>query len=216
MLAPNQIPSTGRKTVFQVKQLGFASLSEFADSLPQEAIVTDIGAGLSRLGNKIASIRPDIRWINIDPCYANKAIFAEVKKEAPTSVEFLTEDIVQGSPGLTKLFGRVDLVYSYWMLPHLSLENDVAAKAALENMYELLKPEGKLIVGPVKKLGFGFLSPYRYKGTVEHPKAESKSQVIDDVLTHTRLWWLPRMVQLVSNRYNIHFGTLLVGGKRKE
>jgi hypothetical protein len=181
--------------------------------LPQKAVVADIGAGLSRLGHEVVSFRPDVRWINIDPCYDNAAIKDGIEHDG--EVEYLAEDIVKGSANLTKLTGKVDFVYSYWMLPHLSEESDEPVQKASSNMYDLLKPVGKLIVGPVKKLGFGFLSPYRYKGVKHYTKQQSKVEVVADIVRSTKLWWLPRKIQLFSNKYNIHFGALFVGGKQK-
>jgi hypothetical protein len=209
MLTPDHIPSTGRKTMFQASQLGYASVEAFAKSLPGAAVVIDVGAGWSRLGHEVTALRPDIRWINVDPCYAGKTAI----QNALSNLEFLSEDIVKGSAKLAELNGTADLVYSYWMLPHLSLESDKPARAAIDPMYDLLKPEGKLVIGPIKRLGLGLFSLYRYKGTVTYTKAQPKEDVATDVVRKTKLWWLPRAIQLFSNRHNIHLGAKLVGGK---
>jgi hypothetical protein len=215
MLRSDQIPTTGRKPTYQAKQLGFDSVVDFAASLPQEATVADVGAGLSRLGHEVLAIRPDVRWINIDPCYDDSVIRAEIGTKSPDNIEYFPEDIVQGSPRLTSLKGKIDLVYSYWMLPHLSEESDEPARAACGHMYDLLKPSGKLIVGPIKRPGFGLLSPYRYKGVKQYTKKQPKNDVITDVVATTKLWWLPRRIQLFSNRHNVHILALVLGGKHK-
>lgn len=214
MLTSKQIPTTGRKTTYQAKQFGYNSVRELAGALPKNAIVMDIGAGLSRLGHEVAALRDDIRWINVDPCYQEKT--ASIKfsgSQRASNVEFWSDNIVTGSTKLDGLHGTVDVVYSYWLMPHLSLEADEPAIHAVEHMYDLLKPKGKLIIGPVRKVGIGLLSPFRYKGTAIYTKTQDKAHVATDILNKTKLWWLPRLVQLVSNRHGIHIGAKFVGGK---
>lgn len=212
VLAAENIPSTGRKTLFQARQLGYDSVAAFAASLPKAAVVIDVGAGWSRLGHEVASMRPDVRWTNVDPCYASSKV-AEAGEDLPPNLTLLASDIVQGSAEFKALKSSADLVYSYWLLPHLSLESEAPARAAVEHMYELLKPTGKLVVGPVRKVGMGLLSPYRYKGVQRYTRDQAKGQIADDIVKRTKLWWLPRMVQLLSNRHNIHVGAKFVGGK---
>lgn len=216
MLQPRQIPTTGRKVGFQVKQLGFTSAKGFASSLPKDAVIADVGAGLSRLGHEVAALRPDITWVNIDPGYKDKGILATASQNLPSNVILLDANIVEGFKKLPKpLEHKADLVYSYWLLPHLSLENDQTARKACGHMFELLKPNGRLVVGPVRHWGLGLLSPFRYKGNAIHSAQDNKDTVISETINQTRLWWLARMVQLFSNKYGIHVGAKFVGGKIK-
>src|SRR5688500_1438327 len=97
MLNPAQIPTTGRKTAFQARQLGYESVVDFAASLPEGATIVDVGAGLSRLGHEVGNYRPDVHWINIDPCYRDEEIAAAAQEGLPDNVRLLSEDIVQGS-----------------------------------------------------------------------------------------------------------------------
>jgi hypothetical protein len=83
-------------------------------------------------------------------------------------------------------------------------------------MLNLLKPVGKIVVGPVRHWAIGLLSPFRYNGTVTHVGTEEKEVVVKDIITKTRLWWLARFVQRFSNQHKIHIGVLFVGGQRKK
>jgi SAM-dependent methyltransferase len=213
MQRPDQIPTTGRKAAFLAKQLGYASVSEFAKSLPKGAVVLDVGAGISRLGHEVARARPDVAWTNIDPGYTYANIRAIADRDRPTNLRLLTDDIVQGSEGLEALNGKADLLFSYWLLPHLSVESDEPARAAIQHMLEILKPGGKLVVGPVKQLGFGFLSPFRYKGTRTYEAGDEAA--VADIVAATKLWWLPRLIQRYANRCKIHIASRVVGGTSK-
>lgn len=210
MIEVSNIPTTGRKPAFQVKQMGFKSLDDFTNSLPKNASVADIGAGYSRLGEEVASTRNDITWINIDPCYS------DIKMKVSSKVKFINADIVLPNNKLKMMKGKIDVVYSYWLMPHLSLENSVAANNALVNMKELLSDKGVLIVGPIKKLGLGIFSFIRYKETLRYKKSQLSPQVIEFIVFQTKLWWLPRKVQLIANRYNIHIAKLFVGGRIRQ
>lgn len=216
MLEPKHIPTTGRKVKFQLKQLEFPSLETFAASLPKGAVVADVGAGLSRLGHEVGALRSDITWINIDPAYAFPSIHQAASKNLPSNVSLCAGDIVKGFTLSEELRNGADLVYSYWLLPHLSLEDDSVASAACEHMLDLLKPTGKLAIGPVRHWGLALLPPFRYSGTVWHDKTEEREAVITDCLAKTKLWWLARLVQLFTNRYQLHLGAYFVGGRTKK
>lgn len=211
MIRPSQIPNTGRKPLFLVRQLGFDSVPEFASSLPKGAIVVDIGAGLSLLGQETAGLRADIHWINIDPGYSKKPLMSRLKSSSPSNLVLLAADITSGTSAIYILNGKADFVFSYWLLPHLSLETDDKAKIALQHMFNLLKPNGKLSVGPIHKPGF--LNLFRYKGATTYSSKEASDSVIAGIVSRTKLWWLPRIVQRFSNRHNIHIGKRFVGGK---
>lgn len=210
------IPTTGRSPAFQAAQCGFSSVAVFAKSLPQNAIVADVGAGVSRFGHEVARARPDITWINIDPCYKDKSLRQQMERDMPANVTLFSGDVVEGFTPPKLLTAGADLVYSYWALPHMSLRGDAPAAAAIGTMYKLLKPRGKLIVGPIKKPSLGLLSLYRYKGTVTYTRRQPRQKVITDAIARTKLWWLPRVVQNISNTYNIHFGMYFVRGTSKK
>lgn len=207
MIKPSQIPSTGRKPLFLVKQLGFNSVARFAESLPEGALVADIGAGLSTFGQEVASMRADIHWINVDPCYLDKKIARWLPENLPPNLELLTDNITLESDTLSGLNAKMDFVFSYWLIPHLSLEDDTAARTAIKNMTTLLKREGKMAVGPIRK--HGILSSFRYRGTIIYDKQNIDA---DEIIRKTKLWWLPRTIQRFSNQHNIHIGLRFVGG----
>lgn len=215
MLQPKQIPTTGRRADFHVQQLGYNSLKDFATSLPKNAVVADVGAGLSRLGHHVAELRKDITWVNIDPCYKDKGVLKKARENLPPNVTLCDTNIVDGFKAPEELRDGADLVFSYWLLPHLSLESNTPAETACRHMLELLKPTGKLIVGPVRNWGLGLFSPYRYKGTISYARKENPDTAIAEIVSQTKLWWLGRIVQLFSNRHQIHLASKLVGGKSK-
>lgn len=210
-----KIPSTGRSPEFQVKQLGFNSVADFASSLPKDGTVADVGAGVSQLGHLVASLRPDITWVNIDPCYQDASLRTKLDARKPTNLILSSANILEEFVVPSQLKNGADLVYSYWLLPHLSTGSDTPARRAVGNMYDLLKPSGVMRVGPVRQVGFGLFSPLRYKGVTTHKKTQGAPVIIDQVVARTKLWWLPRFMQQISNTYNIHLGMWFVGGKTK-
>lgn len=209
MLTAQQIPTTGRKTAFQVHQWGFDDIASLAASLPQNAVIIDVGAGLSQFGDDVVRIRRDVGWVNVDPFYAHSS----TDKPKDSKVKYLPVDIVEPGKLLKDLTGKADTVYSYWMLPHLSLDGHEPAIKAIRHMYSLLCDDGMLIVGPARQFGLGILSPFRYKGTLQFSKSELNDEVIRSIVAKTKLWWLPRKIQLLSNMYNIHLLKKFVGGK---
>jgi hypothetical protein len=67
-------------------------------------------------------------------------------------------------------------------------------------MWELLNPEGFLMIGPIRS---GWL---HYKHSLQFSKRTPKTQVAKVVARATKLHWLPRKVQALGNRYNVHVG----------
>lgn len=196
----DSIPSTGRTPRFLAKQYGFNSAKLFADAIPGHAIVIDVGAGLSRLGHYVAKARPDVTWVNADLAYANPELLEHASKEAPDNLKFICGDVIAFSPELNAYHGKADRVYSYWMMPHLSLHNITLAEKAAGTMWELLKPEGQLAIGPIRH---GWLY---YKHSLQFAKRTPKTQAAKVIARETSLHWLPRKVQAIGNRYNIHIG----------
>jgi hypothetical protein len=196
----NQIPSTGRTPHFLAKQYGYDSAKRFADALPEGAVVIDVGSGVSKLGHFVAKHRPDITWVNADLAYANPDLLTEASEGAPDNLEFVAGDVIAFSPELHAFRGKADRVYSYWMLPHLSINSPTLAEKAAGTMWELLKPSGQLAIGPIRS---GWLY---YKHSLQFGKRTPKTQAAKVIARATKLHWLPRKIQGLGNRYNVHVG----------
>jgi 2-polyprenyl-3-methyl-5-hydroxy-6-metoxy-1,4-benzoquinol methylase len=200
----DSIPSTGRTPRFLAKQYGFDSAKRFADAIPSSAIVIDVGSGLSQLGHYVAKARPDIKWVNADLAYANPELLARASQDAPQNLQFICGDVIAFSPELHAYRGKADRVYSYWMMPHLSLNNMTLAEKAAATMWELLKPEGQLAIGPIRS-GWWY-----YKHSLQFGKRTPKQQTAKVIAQATKLHWLPRKIQALGNRYNVHVGNHLL------
>jgi 2-polyprenyl-3-methyl-5-hydroxy-6-metoxy-1,4-benzoquinol methylase len=187
-----------------VKQYGFKTVSDFAASLPNGALVLDVAAGVSLLGHAVASLRPDVRWVNIDLIYKEVGLLARLAKDAPANVEFMVGDVVAFSPPLKKLKGQADVVLSYWLIPHLSLKELAPAEAAAKTMWELLKPGGQAFVGPLRQHIF------RYDRALRFTKNDDKLKNAQALARASQLHPVPRAIQAVGNRYNLHVGNHLL------
>lgn len=138
--------TTERSAELLAKKHGFENLAQLAESLPQDAKVLDVGAGASPFGNEVAALRPDVTWVNFDYSYYDPAILEDVTKGAPENVEYVAGDATK----LTEVYEpeSFDAVYSYWLLPHLSLDTPGPAVETAKAMYDVTKPGGTLSVGP--------------------------------------------------------------------
>lgn len=201
---PNSIPTTGRSPETLAHQYEFKSIAAFSGSLPKKAVVLDIAAGSSLLGHKVAALRPDITWINIDPIYSDKTLLAELGKNAPANLRFSVGDVVAFSPELKKWRGKADVVLSYWLIPHLSLRTLEPAEAAAKTMWALLKPGGKAMVGPVRQ------HMLKYDHAFTFAKNDDQQEVARTLARITQLHPFPRAIQAVGNRYNLHVGNHLL------
>ncbi len=139
--------TTDRSAELLAKRHGFVSLSMLAESLPANAHVLDVGAGASPLGKEVAALRTDITWVNFDYSYRDPTILEEVTKDAPKNVEHVAGDATK----LTEFYksDTFDAVFSYWLLPHLSLDHPEPAQDAAKAIYTVTKPDGLISVGPV-------------------------------------------------------------------
>jgi hypothetical protein len=206
----SSIPTTGRKPDYLAKQFGYLSVDDMAKKLKRSCTVFDIGSGTSTLGNEVTVKRGDIKWINIDPCYAD-AEYANFFDNTDGNVELLGLDICSKND-LSKLKGRkADYILSYWLLPHLSTHSNKPALLMADSMHALLENDGVMIIGPIRKLGLGLLSPWRYKSSIRFNQSDEVGDVKKGILHATKLWWLPRIVQGLSNKYNIHIAKKFVG-----
>jgi hypothetical protein len=214
LLTHEHIPTTGRETKQLLRAYGAVSLEQFAHDIPDNGVVVDVGSGLSGIGKDVARIRDDIRWIYVDPAYQNPDILKVASQDAPPNVEFRAADITKPSM-LQDLYGKVDRVYSYWLMPHLSLQLDEPALVAANELMKLLRPVGLLFIGPVNHPEKGFFGRLRYGGVQVYEASRGMKGVADDVLERTKLHGFARKKQLFLNRYKLHYGVGFVGGKRK-
>lgn len=138
--------TTGRPAERLAVKHGFESVAQLAESLAPGARVLDVGAGASPFGKEVAAMRPDITWVNFDYSYQDPAILEEVTKNAPETVQFTAGDA-------TKLDEKYvaesfDAVFSYWLLPHLSLEDTAPAERAARAIFAVTKLGGLMSIGP--------------------------------------------------------------------
>lgn len=193
---PKSVPTTGRTPAFLAKRHGFASLSDFIRDIPKDATVLDIGAGLSLLGHAVAARRSDITWINIDPFYKNDRYLAAAS-DAPNNVRYMAEDITNPSKELSKI--KAKRIFSYWMLPHLSVHSVAPAKAAVGVMWDLLDESGIMSVGPVNP--HQLISMLDNVRTLRFSKNDSRDYVVGRVATVTRMPACSRAWQRLQNSY---------------
>lgn len=127
-----------------------ASIDEFARSLPQDARVADIGAGLSDFGHQVATLRPDVSWTNVDLNYAEDRhhpqheLFRKAQDKAPENLHAVAASAL----ALPAELRGQDIVCSYNLLTHFRRINFNLGHQALTSMVELLNDEGQLMVGP--------------------------------------------------------------------
>mgnify|MGYP003606177686 CR=1 FL=1 len=209
----SSIPTTGRTPEFLAKQFGYISVEDMANSLKPNCLVFDIGAGKSQLGKIITTHRKDIKWLNIDPCYKNSK-YINSHEQSNQNLEFLSIDITNKDDYDSSSFQQADYIFSYWLLPHLSSKTDEPAIKMIKSIHGLLATEGKMIIGPIKKIGFGFLSPWRYKSSVIFSKSDDLDTIIIELVKATKLWFLPRIIQDISNKHNIHIARYFVAYKK--
>lgn len=207
-MARESIPTTGRTPAFLARRYGYPNVAELIRLIPYGAKVVDIGAGTSLLGHAVTLARPDITWWNVDLCYKDADVVSRLTVQAPPNLRFSPGDIVAFSPDLKKLTGKVDCVFSYWLLPHLSVNSLAPAEQAAGHMWELLADGGRIIAGPAYP--HGFASMRRRSRAVRFTKALSRRHVARELAQATRAAWLPRMVLWAGNNFGIHLGKHMI------
>lgn len=137
---------------------GYPNVNVFAESLPEGANVLDVGSGDSEFGKTVAELRPDVSWTNFDYSYRDEDALAKISKGAPDNIKYVAGD----STKLSEMYqpGTFDAVYSYWMMPHLSIDDMGPALAAAKAMFDVAKPGATISIGPVP--GDGLFSSVRY------------------------------------------------------
>lgn len=141
-----QAPTTDRPAELLAVKHGYENLAKLAESLPPNAKVLDVGAGASPFGKEVALLRPDIAWTNFDYSYNDPKILRDVELDSPANVIYLAGDATQ----LDESFApeTFDATFSYWLLPHLSIDSPEPAMAAARSMYTITKVGGTISVGP--------------------------------------------------------------------
>ena len=165
---------------------GGMSIDAFAESLPLNATVVDVGAGLSNLGSEVAARRDDISWTNYDYNYGVpdgvNSLLDEVKSNAPRNVAYVTGDALDFPTYMT---GSYDRVYSYNLVSHLLRIKQALGDKALQGMVELLTQDGELHVGPTNAK---MATDSRWKTTQLHANAsEAEFAEAEKLLTSPRL-----------------------------
>lgn len=140
------LPTTGRSAAMLARRHGYTSVAALARSLPPDAAVLDVGAGASALGKEVARLRPDVRWTNLDFSYHDSRILGEARRDAPPNLVFVAGDATKLDASVKP--ASMDAVFSYWLLPHLSLYAPDPALAAARQIYAAAKPGGMVAVGP--------------------------------------------------------------------
>lgn len=130
---------------------GHSDIFGFAESLPKNAVVVDIGSGGSSFGREVCEIRSDIHWQNLDFRYNDPEAVKILSKNSPANLAYIGGDIL--CPKKTLGYEKFDAVYSYWLLPHINRASRQLGAYAVGQMIDLLKADGEMGVGPVFKIG---------------------------------------------------------------
>ncbi len=160
-------PSTHRSAKLLSRTYGYRKPSDVASSLPSEAVVADFGSGFSKFGINIATRRPDILWLNIDPIYTKKSTH-KLQSRAPENIRFLADSVLDPEDPLAE--GSIDRVFSTALLPHIEFTSHELALTAFHNMATLLKEDGVISVGGFTNypnVHLGFLPNKTFSTTAE-------------------------------------------------
>lgn len=133
-------PSTARTAKRLSRAYGFETPQALAHSLPDGAFVVDVGSGKSKFGNTIATLRPDIHWVNIDMRNGSARSMHRLQAKAPSNVQYVGGDVLK----LPIAPATAQRVYTTALLPHIELTSPELAQEAFIGMAELLADEGIL------------------------------------------------------------------------
>ncbi|HEY8999465.1 MAG TPA: class I SAM-dependent methyltransferase [Candidatus Saccharimonadales bacterium] len=210
-----QAVTTDRTAETVAHKHGSESAAQFAESLPTNANVLDVGAGASPFGKEVAALRPDITWTNFDYSYYDEAILAEVKQGAPSNVAYAAGDATKLDDIYTE--GTFDRVLSYWMLPHLSLDQPEPAGMAARAMFVVAKEGGILSAGPRgNKWWSPTLGSAMAISTVKDSTEMTAENYAAKIAAATRLAGLVRLAQQTSNEVATPFFGTTRYTKRQE
>ncbi len=191
-------PTTERLAESLAQRHGFESIAHLAAILPKGAYVMDAGAGASPFGKEVAALRPDITWVNFDYSYNDPAILEDISRDAPGNVMYIAGDVTR----LEELYPpeTFDAVFSYWLLPHLSLEDKEPAEEAVRALFMITKTDGLISIGP--KVGRKkHLPSVKRHDAVGIPKTSDMDIDVftKGIVTATALKGLNRSIQKLSN-----------------
>ena len=189
--------TTDRPAEMLAQRHGFENVAQLAESLPPGAQVLDVGAGASPFGKEVATLRPDVTWVNFDYSYNNPKILADVAQGAPDNVKYVAGDATKLAEAYQP--ETFDAIFSYWLLPHLSIDDPAPAKAAAKAMFSLAKVGGTISVGPEtsKKRLPSLKSGQAHR--VEKDQTTDADSFAETVLDVTRLQGVGQYTQRLAN-----------------
>lgn len=121
------------------------TVQELAGLLPRNACVIDIASGLSNFGLALATLRQDIRVVNLDIQYDDHSKISSLLDDAPANLSYLAADALKLPD---ELRGQFDYAFSYNFYSHVMRAGKDLGASALAGAVELLKPHGSFFVGP--------------------------------------------------------------------
>ena len=195
------VPTTDREGDFLSKKHGFDGVAELAASLPKGAQVLDVGSGASPFGREVAELRPDVTWTNFDYSYNDPRILNEVSARAPGNIHYVAGDATK----LDEIYDpeSFDAIFSYWMVPHLSIDSPEPAKEAVRAMFSLAKVGAPISIGPVSSKGRGanirsfFVQGNAHK--VVKSAGMNPDEFADTIVAKTKLPRFARFTQKTAN-----------------
>ena len=125
------------------------------------------------------------------------AILEEVSQDAPANVEHTFGDATR----LTDIYEpeSFDAVFSYWLLPHLSIDDPEPAKQAARSIFAVTKTGGLMSVGP--KVSQRRLPSIKSGNAMQVVKDEQldADTYADKIVTETKLPKTVRYTQKLAN-----------------
>lgn len=211
-----QAVTTSRSAETLAKKHGFENLEDLVAMLPEGARVIDVGAGTSNLGKEACRLRQDITWLNFDYSYSNPDIMTEVSAGSPPNLQLIAGDATK----LQELYlpESFDAVFSYWMMPHLSLASDKPAQDAAKGMLSLAKNGAYVSVGPKVGKQKGKLPRFRGGEAVHFVKDGSMNinGLAQELVSRTKLKGRAILMQKFSNEVMTPFFGTSIYAKRPE
>lgn len=173
----NHVPVSGRTADELARVIGYQDMSALSESIPNNGVIMDVGSGKSNFLSVLSSLRPDITAINFDFAYKNNDLDL-TSNLSPENLHYIAGDMRQ-MPFKEESF---DWVVSYWALSYLVQEKRIIV---LNRLYDLVKPSGRLSVGPVYDLNSGFIIPEVAKTITKEP-GKSYTEWISDTTSRIR------------------------------
>lgn len=195
--------TTGRSAEKIAHKHGFKNVLQVTEYLPEGAMVIDVGAGTSPFGEAVASLRPDITWINYDYSYNESKIQEDVSRDAPANIQYIPGDALK----LDQEFApeTFDAAFSYWLFPHLSLDSIEPAQLAARAIFNVTKPSGLISIGP--EMSKSRLPSIKYQKALRVIKdgSEDAGDFADMVAYRTSVRGYTRYIEKLSNEVMTNF-----------